>query len=56
MIEDGAWWKLDHEELIAKGGLYKALYEKQFAGALWLTSRSRKQMLTCRQISSLKQC
>jgi ATP-binding cassette subfamily B protein len=34
VIEDGRVVEIgDHEELIAKGGLYKALYEKQFAGA-----------------------
>ena len=34
VIEDGCVAEAgNHDELIAKGGLYKALYEKQFAGA-----------------------
>ena len=34
VIQDGRVAEVgNHEELMAKGGLYKSLYEKQFAGA-----------------------
>jgi ATP-binding cassette subfamily B protein len=43
VIEDGQVAEVgNHEELIAKGGLYKTLYEKQFAGAPLVEEREHE--------------